>query len=170
FPDSDGNFVLGPLQESGAAGSFDVVFTADGAASVMIQSVPVKAQTATAVSNAANPMTLQSASSRIVSGTVIPAGSVIRATQSFLPSLAIATLEVRSTISVLSDGGYRLVLPIGPPSLGLFGAGRLPIPLTPDTAVAGRYRLEAFAEGLAPEEREVEITDDRQEDFRLAPS
>lgn len=169
-PDAGGRFILGPLLESGAAGSYDVVFTADEAAPVMIQGVPVKAEATAAVSDAESPMTLQGASSRTVSGTVIPAGSVVRATQSFSTSLAVAVLEVRSALSVLSDGGYRLVLPIAPPSLGLFGAGDLPIPLIPDTAVAGHYRLEASAEGFAPEERPVEITDDLEENFQLSPS
>lgn len=169
-PDPGGNFILSPLLESGQAGPYDIVFTADEAAPVMIQSVPVKTRGTTAVGNAANPITLQNASSRTVSGAAIPAGSTIRAIQRFSPSLADAALEVRSTISVLSDGRYRLTLPIAPPSLGLFGAGHLPVPLTSDTKVAGRYRLEASAEGFSAEEKPVEIENDLTLDFHLSPS
>jgi hypothetical protein len=168
-PDSNGNFVLSPLPESGAAGSYDVVFTADEAASVIIQSVPVKAQGTAAVGNAANPMVLHTASSRTVRGVAIPAGSTVRAIQSFSPGLSNAVMQVRYTISVLSDGDYQLTLSNGPPFLGLFGTGDLPIPLTPDMEVAGSYHLEASAEGFASEEKPVKIEDDLTRNFNLSP-
>lgn len=167
IPDSNGSFVLSPLLESGTAGTYDVVLTADNGASVVIQSVPVTAGAAAAVSSVDDPVILVSSSSHTVRGVVLPAASTVRATQTFSTALATATIEVRSTNVNLSDGSYSLLLPAGAPSIGFFGTGNLPIILATDTPVAGKYTLEASSEGFPTKEGPVTLNRDLTHDFNL---
>jgi hypothetical protein len=141
IPAADGSFVLLPLQQSSTAGNYDVVITADGAATALIQSVPVTAQEATPVSTLGSPIGLAVSAVHAASGTISPstAEAAIRATQTFSSG---PTMEVRSTSAT---GSYSLTLPVGAPSLGTFGP--LPIALTADGAIAGKYQLEASADG-----------------------
>lgn len=144
IPDSTGSFSLSPLQQSSTAGDYDVVITADNAATAMIQSVPVTAQAATPVSTVASPIGLAGSATHTASGTITitpsTAETTIRATQTF--SSSGPTIEVRSTSATVS---YSLTLPAGAPSLGSFGL--LPITFSPDGAIAGKYQLEASADG-----------------------
>jgi hypothetical protein len=142
IPDSTGSFSLSPLQQSSTAGNYDVVITADDAATALIQSVPVTAQAATPVSTVASPIGLVLSITHTASGTITPskAETTIRATQTF--SSSGPTMEVRSTSAT---GSYSLTLPTGAPSLGSFGP--LPITFSPDGAIAGQYQLEASADG-----------------------
>ncbi|HLG21749.1 MAG TPA: DUF4382 domain-containing protein, partial [Candidatus Manganitrophaceae bacterium] len=167
-PDSDGKFVLSPLQQSSTARDYDVVITADDGATAMILSVPVTAQGNTLVSSQAKPITLTSSSVHSVGGSVTPADAeaTVRAVQTFSGG---AKMEVRS-ISV--SGSYLLTLPVGAPSLGSYGDGMLPITLTADGAIAGKYQIEAAAEGFAVQTGPViDITSGPviAQDFNLSP-
>ncbi|HLG22802.1 MAG TPA: DUF4382 domain-containing protein [Candidatus Manganitrophaceae bacterium] len=167
-PDPDGKFVLSPLQQSSTAGNYDVVVTADNASTAMIQSVPVTAQGNTSLSSQTEPIALTSSGVQTVSGSVTPAGAeaAVRATQTFSSG---AVMEVGS-ISV--SGSYLLTLPIGAPSLGSYGDGALPITLTADGAIAGKYQIEVSAEGFAVQTGPViDITSGpvTDQDFNLSP-
>jgi len=163
IPDSNGQFTLTPLQESSTAGNYDVVITADDAAPALIQSVPVTAQGNTAVSTDTAPITLTGSATHTVSGNITPSvEATIRATQTFTSG---PTMEVRST-SVTDS--YSLTLPVGAPSLGTYGP--LPITFTADGAVAGKYQLEASADGFSNQTASVDISGgDVSHDFTLTP-
>jgi hypothetical protein len=165
IPDgTTGSFSLFPLQQSSTAGNYDVVITADHAATAMIQSVPVTAQTDTAVSTDTAPVTLAVSTPHTVSGAIAPSGveAKIRATQTFTSG---PMMEVRSTSATDS---YSLTLPADAPSLGTFGP--LPITFTADGAVAGKYQLEASADGYLSQTASVDISGgDATHDFTLTP-
>jgi hypothetical protein len=160
MPDATtGSFTLFPLQQ----GNYDVVITADDAATAMIQSVPVTAQGNTAVSTDTAPITLTGSATHTVSGNITPSvEATVRATQTFTSG---PTMEVRST-SVTDS--YSLTLPVGAPSLGTYGS--LPITLTADGAVAGKYQLEASADGFSNQTASVDISGgDVTQGFTLTP-
>jgi hypothetical protein len=164
-PDPTGSFILFPLQQSSTTGDYDVVITADDHATAMIQSVPVTLQTTTAISDGDNPIMLDASAMQTINGTVLPvsAEAAVRALQTFASG---PTMEVRSTMTNLSDGSYALTLPIGAPSLGSFGT--LPIPLAPDVSIAGIYQAEASAPGYVTQSPTVDISGgDAIRDFTL---
>jgi hypothetical protein len=151
IPDSKGSFTLSPLQQSSTAGNYDVVITADGAATALIQSVPVTAQAATPVSTSASPIGLAVSTTHTASGTITPATAeaTIRASQTFSSG---PTMEVRSTSAT---GSYSLTLPIEAPSLGSFGP--LPITFTADGTIAGKYQMEASADGFQTQTADADL-------------
>jgi hypothetical protein len=164
IPDANGQFTLTPLQQSSIVGNYDVVITGDNAAAAMIQSVPVTAGTATTVSTDTAPITLTGSATHTVSGNITPTNveTKIRAIQTFTSG---PTMEVGST-SVTDS--YSLTLPVEAPSLGTYGS--LPITLTADGAVAGKYQLEASAEGFSTQNASVDVSSsDVTRDFTLAP-
>lgn len=161
IPDATtGSFNLYPLE----SGNYDVVFTADDAATAMIQLVPVTAQADTAVSTDTEPIMLDASVTQTVSGMIAPSTleATIRAIQTFTSG---PTMEVRST-SVM--GNYSLTLPAGGPSLGSFGP--LPIVFTADGTVAGQYQIEASAEGYSSQTGSADLSSgDVILDFTLTP-
>jgi Domain of unknown function (DUF4382) len=164
IPDANGYFILKPLPQSSTAGDYDVVITADDAATVMIESVPVMAQSTTMVSTDTEPIGLIGSDTHTVSGTIVPssAEATIRAIQTFSSG---PTMEVRSTSAM---GSYSLTLPIGAPSLGTYGP--LPITFAADGAIAGVYQLAASAEGFSTQTVPVDISGgDAMQDFTLMP-
>jgi hypothetical protein len=168
-PDSTGSFILSPLVQSDTAGDYDVVITADGYATAMIQSVPVTAHAVTDVSDSVNPIVLDGSTMQTISGTVLPvsAEASIRALQTFT-SGSTPTMTVGFVAANLVDGTYALSLPIGAPSLGSYGP--LPISLTPDAAIAGNYQVEASATGYVTQTQTVDISGgDMTQDFTLSP-
>ena len=167
-PNPDGSFILNPLVQSATAGSYDLVFTADNAAAAVIQSVPVSARRTTTVSMVDAPLLLNPSTIRTVSGSVTPTTATVRAVQGFPPDGP--TVEVHSVNTVVDSGGYSMSTPADAPSLGLYGTGALPISLTLRPDVAGRYSLEAAAEGFSPERRPVSLDgSDLTENFSLTP-
>lgn len=164
-PDGTGNFILSPLQQSNTAGNYDVVITADNHTAAMIHSIPVTAQGTSTISDITNPISLNSSSTHIISGTVLPGSAepIIRALQTYSsgPTMEVGFISANST-----TGGYSLTLPIGAPSLGNYGP--LPILLTGDSSIAGKYLIEASAIGYGTQSSSVDIsTSDVTHDFTL---
>src|SRR3546814_13679518 len=56
--DSDGHFILSPLEQSSAVGNYDVVIAGATTATNIVSDVPVSAQTTTSLSTAAVPFVL----------------------------------------------------------------------------------------------------------------
>lgn len=167
-PDPSGNFILDPLVQSATAGTYDLLFTADNAATALIQSVPVSAQGTTTVSTSEEPIVLHPTAVRTVAGRVTPTTAAVQVLQHFAPGGP--TVEVRSTNTVIDSGTYSLLLPADSPSLGLFGTGMLPISLTLRPDVAGRYTLVVSAEGSTTESRALTLGgSDLTGDFSLQP-
>ena len=129
----------------------------------------------------AAPISLPASMTRSISGTATlsqPSATeevfVVAAKQSFGSSGPTVTVKSQTVnpdpVSLSSP--YTLTLPVGEPLLGQYVAGgTLPIPLTVQTAPAGRYTVEASAIGYqTPLPSAVDIsTMNATQNFTLAP-
>lgn len=162
-PTPDGGFSLSPLP----AGAYTVVVTADSRASDVIGGVPVTVQGTTAISTSASPLTLEASSAHTVSGSVLPtvAEAAVRATQSFASGPTV-TIKYRNADVITGD--YSMTLPIGAPRFGQYGSGALPIALTAQPAIAGKYAIEASAAAHQAQSQAVDAAaGDATVDFTL---
>jgi len=140
-PDSTGRFSLSPL----VAGNYTVVLTADASATDVIDGVPVEVGKNTDISTSAAPITMPASATNVVSGTVSPASieATVSASQTFAagPKVTVAYMNADA-----SSGAYSFALPTAAPSLGQYSAS-LPISLSQQADVAGKYTVEADAAG-----------------------
>lgn len=165
-----GEFFLGRL----APGNYDVAVTVNGRATAVIAAVPVATTTSVVViSNNVTPITMPVSVTRIISGTEIlnPASSTevayASAKQTF-GTAPIVTVKFAAADDAAS-GAYSLTLPIGAPMLGQYSAA-LPITLVAQPAVAGKYTLEASANGYKTQSVSKDIsTADATQSFTLVP-
>ncbi len=160
-----------------AAGDYDLVITADGHATAVIAGVPVSAATSTAVvtmvSTSAAPITLPTSTMHNVSGTVMtsPTSTTTVANVDSMQTFTGGgpTVTVKST-ELLSGGTYTLTLPVAAPLLGQYGTGMLPIALISQPDIAGKYTVEASADGFKTQSAEVDISiADVIQNFTLTP-
>ena len=159
------------------AGDYDLVITADGHATAVIAGVPVSAATSTAVvtmvSTSVAPITLPTSTMRNISGTVMtsPTSTTTVVNMDSMQTFTAGgpTVTVKST-DLLSGGTYTLTLPIAAPLLGQYGTGALPIALIPQPDIAGKYTVEASADGFKTQSAEVDISiADVIQNFTLTP-
>lgn len=163
IPNANGEFSLSPL----AAGTYTVVVTTDAHASDVISGVPVTASGDTAISTSATPLTMEASTSNTVSGKVTPAdaGALVAAKQTFASGTAV-TIKYQNADVVTGD--YSMNLPIAAPRYAQFGT--LPITLTAEAALAGKYKVDASAESYQTQEVDVDLSGGAvNEDFTLAP-
>ncbi|HEY4541263.1 MAG TPA: DUF4382 domain-containing protein [Noviherbaspirillum sp.] len=147
-PKANGEFSLAPLK----AGTYTVVVTTAAHASDVIDAVPVTASGTTTISTSAAPLTMSASTANTVSGTVTPASAQaeITAHQTFA-SGTIASIDYR-----MVTGKYSLPLPIAAPRYGQY-TGSLPVTLTAQPALAGKYSLRAAAEGYQEQTTSVDL-------------
>jgi hypothetical protein len=147
---STGEFALSHL----AAGSYDVVVTADNSAASVIGAVPVTATGSTQVSTAAAPLTLATSATSSIAGTVtLPANATeaayVAAKQTFAAG---PTVTVRYAGADISTGAYTIAnLPLAAPQYAPYSA-TLPLVFAPAATVlpgVGKYRVEASGTGYA---------------------
>jgi hypothetical protein len=143
-----GEFFLARL----APGNYDVVLTANSRATAVIAAVPVASTTSVALlSSSGTPITLPvSSTNNTISGTAVlsPISSTevayVAAKQTF------GTTPIVTVKFVAADdaaaGAYALTLPVAAPVLGQYSA-TLPIALTAQAGVAGKYTAAASAAG-----------------------
>jgi len=164
-----GEFFLARLMP----GIYDVVITAKGRATAVIAGVPVASTTSTTVvSTDVNRIALPVSTTKNLSGTVIlnpPSATTVAyvaAKQAFEggPTVTVASKAVDSV-----SGRYLLTLPVDAPLLGQYGAGTLPIVLSIKSAMAGKYIVEASAEGYKTQQVSREVSMDLVQDFILVP-
>ncbi len=170
-----GEFFLSGLEP----GSYDLVITADGHATAIIAGVPVSSPTSTAVvtmvSTSAEPISLPTSTMHTVSGTVTTDPTSTTTTVAYLAAMqtftAGPTVTVKSAAADLTSGGnYILSLPAGAPLLGHYGSGALPIALLAQPGSAGKYAVEASADGYQTQSVDVDISiADVLESFVLKP-
>ena len=149
-PDATGRFNLPFLPE----GSYDVVITSDGRATMVITGVPATTAVGiTALSSAstsfappASPMAEVTGTTTVPSGTatLLVTDATVRALQLLTGG---PTIQVASTPVDADTAVYRLRLPTAAPMRAPYAASGLTF--TADTAVAGKYRLQAAAPGRA---------------------
>ncbi len=170
-----GEFIIDHL----APGSYDLVVIADGHATAVIAGVPVSMATSTAlmtmVSTSTEPITMPTSTIGTISGTVQtnPTSSTttvadVTTMQTFTGG---PTVTLKSTTADLtSSGTYTITLPVGAPLLGQYGTGTLPIAFTPQPDIAGKYTVEASADGYQSQSVEVDISAaDVVQNFTLTP-
>ncbi|CAN7156954.1 MULTISPECIES: DUF4382 domain-containing protein [unclassified Variovorax] len=161
--DANGNFTLSPIEQSSSVGTVDVVIvptSTNARGTGIIRDVPVTAGGSTALATAGAPITLPSSAFRKVSGAVSPASA--QATIRALQLSGARTFEIAATASNLDTGAYGLfdaqpALPAAAPMVGTYQT-TLPIPLTADTAAAGKYSIQATSDAGAVSTRQVDIT------------
>ena len=167
-----GEFFLARL----APGNYDVVVTANGRATAVVATVPVATTTSvTALSNNVTPIALPVSVTRSVGGTATlnPASSTeltyVAAKQTFGTAPIVTVKFVAADDSTTTLGAYALTLPIGAPMFGQYSA-TLPIALAAQTAVAGKYTIEASATGYKTQSASKDIiTADATQNFILVP-
>lgn len=165
-PDAQGKFVLSPLPQS--ATGYAVVVTADGSVNAAITGVPVTSGGDTVLGTQTARVALMGSGMRPITGAVNPvaAQGTVRAIQSYSNGLKI---EVAFRSADLNTGTYTIPVASAAPLLGTFGP--LPIALTPDYAVTGRYMLEASANGYATQTVSADLgVGDVVRSFTLVPS
>jgi hypothetical protein len=140
-PDLTGRFVLYPVP----AGTYDLVMTANGRVNAVVTGVPVVAATPTALNDAAHALLPPASAGRAVVGTLTPPTASLRALQTLTagPSFEAAWAPVDAV-----SGAFALGLPIGAPVRATYVAPPAALAFTTDTAVAGRYRLDAASGGV----------------------
>ena len=164
-----GEFLLSRL----ALGNYDVVFSANGHAIVVISTVPVTSTTSVVnVSNRIAPITLPVSATHIVSGTAILSPTSLTEVAYVAAKQTFGTSPIVTTNTVAADdltGAYALTLPVAAPLLGTYSA-MLPITLAPQSGVAGLYTVEASATGYQSQSANVDISVvDATQYFTLVP-
>ena len=168
-----GEFFLARL----ATGNYDVVITANGHASAVIGAVPVASSTSVVdLSTAAAPISLPTSATHKISGTdtlnptSTTAVAYAAAMQTFGTAPVVTVNSVAADDTSTPPGAYALTLPVAAPLLGQYSA-TLPIALTAQTAVAGKYTVRASADGYTTQTSAVKdiSTADATLDFVLVP-
>jgi hypothetical protein len=151
-PNAIGNFLLSGLDD--AQSPFEVVFTADGHATAVIEAVPVTPGEATAVSTTATPVALPPSPMGSVRGAVQPLdiGAAVRAVQAVggVPKVEVG----HDNVDALA-GDYSLKLPLEAARHAAYST-TLPLAFTPD-ATAAAYTLEAFATDYVTQTKDVTV-------------
>lgn len=138
-PDSTGKFLLQPV----APGSYTLVLTAPGYATEVVTNVVVATDTVTPL-NAGAPLTVPPASaSGTVSGTA-PVDTLVRVLQ---PLTSGTSVEVAGGFVNGTTGAYSYALAVNAPQVAPYVTGSLAF--AADTAVAGKYTLDASLTGFA---------------------
>jgi hypothetical protein len=85
------------------------------------------------------------------------------------PTVTVASKAVDPSSGVPA-GGYLLTLPAAAPLLGQYGTGTLPIALTAQAAVAGKYTIAASADGYTTQQASKDVSAaDATQNFTLVP-
>lgn len=157
-PDASGRFTLAFLPD----GSYDLVIASEGRATAVVTGVPVSAATsvttvnatATAILPPASPMALVSGTATAGTGTptVVVTDAAVSATQTLTggPAIVVAATLVDAVL-----GTYSLRLPQAAPVKAAYSASGLVF--APDTAVAGKYRLNATAPGRTALQQAIDV-------------
>lgn len=167
-----GEFFLGRLP----VGNYDVVVTANDHATAVIGAVPVATSTSVVdISTSAAPITLPASATHTVSGTAVlnPTSATevtyVTAKQTFGTAPVVTVKFVAADDSTTTLGAYALTLPIDAPVFGQYSA-TLPITLAAQTALAGKYDVEASAIGYQTQSAGKDISAaDATQDFTLVP-
>jgi len=143
-PDSTGKFLLQPV----SPGTYDLVLTAPGQATVVITDVVVASDTVSSVNTATTLINPTASASATASGKVTTATTPIDATLRALQTLTVGhTIQVASTSANSTTGDYAMTLPVGAPLVAPYVALPGALVFSADAAVAGKYSLSALSGG-----------------------
>ena len=165
-----GEFFLSRL----VPGNYDVVFTANGHTTTVITAVPVASNSSIVVFNtSATPINLPVSATHFISGTEtlnLPSSTEVayataKQTLGTTPIITVKSVAADDTAS----GAYTLALPIGAPLLGHYSSS-VPITYVAQSGVAGKYTLEASANGYQTQSVSTDISAmDATQNFILVP-
>jgi hypothetical protein len=155
-----GEFLLARLP----TGFYNVVVTATGRTSAVIAAVPVATPTSIVnVSNIASPIMLPVSTTRVLSGTAVlnptsaTAVAFVAAQQTFGLAPTVTIREVAADDLSVPPGAYSLVLPVAAPLFGQFSS-TLPIALSAQAGLAGKYSALASADGYTSQTATADIS------------
>jgi len=139
-PNAAGQFVLYPVP----VGTYDLVITSAGHATVVLTGVPVVDTAFTTLNGTATPFVPPVATTRTVTGTVTPATATVRALQQLNggPAIEAAWAPVDAT-----TGEFTVDLPITAPLKAAYVASPSTPSFAADGTAAGKYTLEAASGG-----------------------
>lgn len=148
-----GKFTLAPI----TAGSYDIVVSANARASDVLTDVPVTANGTTTLSTDSAPLTLTPSNVATVSGKVTPAesGATVAATQTFSSGKKVV---IKYQNADVTTGDYSMSLPTGAPRIGAYGTGTLPLTVTDESTLAGKYTMEASATGYQTQSLPADVS------------
>jgi hypothetical protein len=159
-PRETGTFVLYPVP----VGTYDLVITAPGRATVVMTGVPATADTTTFVGSPTvrfNPpasVDFAAAGTISVGGSTAATGGLVRALQALTGG---PTVEVGAAAANDVSGAWSLMLPMAAPVRTTYAAGLTAITLAPDAAAAGLYTLSATVNASAtPQETDIDTAVD----------
>ena len=145
-PDSTGKFVLQPV----APGSYTLVLTTAGRASLVVTNVPVAAGSVTALNTNTTPLLPPPSASGTVNG-VATVDTLVRATQSVA---ATTTVEVAGGFVDSVTGNYSFALPVGAPLVAPYLVAPGVLVFGADVPATGKYTLHASLSGF-PDQTKV---------------
>lgn len=160
-PDDQGYFSLAPLE----AGTYAVVVTGGSRSTDIINAVPVTASVATALSTSAAPLLTSASTFGNVSGDLLPIAA--EGTASAYQAISNGPTVEIAYRAAASDGKYTLPLPLAAPRYGQYSS-TLPIGLTPQSTVAGKYTVSATASGYQAQSADIDLAGaDKVQNFTL---
>lgn len=142
---STGSFLLQPLPP----GTYDLVVTASGRATEVVTGVPVAADTVTAANTSAALFNPPISATGTAAGTVTTGASSIDAAVRALQTTGGHAIEVAGRPVNATTGAYSYTLPTGPLLAAAYVAAPSTLSFSADAATAGKYTLEADANGTA---------------------
>lgn len=139
-PDSTGKFLLQPV----APGSYTLVLTAAGRATMVVTNVPVAADTVTALNTTGTRLAPVLSASGTVNGSAT-LDTLVRATQTVLGS---STVEVAGGFVDSVSGNYSYTLPVGAPLVAPYLVAPGVLVFVADSTAAAKYTLHASLSGF----------------------
>ena len=140
-PDSAGKFLLQPV----APGNYTLVMTAPGRTTAVVTSVAVASDTVTPVNASGTVFMLPVSAMGTVTGSA-PAETLVRAVQALTSGL---TVEVTGRFVDDTTGSYVYPLAVNAPIVAPYVVSPNLLVFNADTAVAGKYSLQASLNGSA---------------------
>ncbi|HSV51736.1 MAG TPA: DUF4382 domain-containing protein [Burkholderiaceae bacterium] len=140
-PDSAGKFLLQPV----TPGTYTMVLTAQGRATMVVTNVPVSADTVNSVNASSTAFNPPVSASGTVNG-IAPVDTLVRVLQ---PLSVGTTVEVAGRFVDGATGSYAYTLPVGAPLVAPYVAVPTSLVFVPDLAAAGKYTLSASLPGFA---------------------
>ncbi|MDP2370647.1 DUF4382 domain-containing protein [Rhodoferax sp.] len=139
-PDSTGKFVLQPV----APGSYTLVLTGAGRATMVVTNVPVAADTVMALNTTNTRLTPAVSASGTVNGSAT-LDTLVRATQTVATG---TTVEVVGRFVDSVTGNYGYVLPVDAPLVAPYVVAPGVLVFVADSAAVGKYTLYASLSGF----------------------
>jgi hypothetical protein len=144
-PDSTGAFLLQPV----SPGTYDLVIAAPGQTTVVVTGVVVAADTVTALNTGATAIAPTASATGTANGKVTTGVTPIDASTRALQTLTMGhTIELAAGPVDATTGDYGTTLAVAAPRVAPFVAAPGTLTFTADTAVAGKYSVQA-ASGAA---------------------